>query len=240
MQMLERGDIYFLYRPAVDEEEPRRLSDVQRFFMVLRPDGQHTLRLLVVGRKRLPDAGTHERFWGFVDRVEHSADALGKAMRAFDYETATRGRRHEPAVRPAGEGAYALTLVDGQMHLSYVLEQPHRPAEVQRAFHIAAEASFALSIKNPEASSPPGAGLGRDQKAELPKELQEEFRERRFEREDPQLLDYAGAEFILVGARNDPESAYGMVLPSDHHADILRELHLAKSRVRPLFEGKWQ
>jgi len=54
------------------------------------------------------------------------------------------------------------------------------------------------------------------------------------------LLDYAGAEFILVGARDDPESAYGMVLPSDHQAEVLRELRLAKSRVKPLFEGKWQ
>jgi hypothetical protein len=241
METLERGDIFFLFRPAVGVDNPSRLTDVQRFFIVLKPDGRKVFRLLVVGRKRLPEARAHERFWGFVDRVERSADALATGLRAFDYPTETRGRRHEPAVRPAGEGAYAIALLDGQMHLSYVLEQPRQPADVQRAFRIAPEASFALSIKNPEASSPPGLGLGARERTEFPEELQQQFRDRRFEREDARLLDYAGAEFILVGARNDPQRAYGTTLGNDH-ADVFRELHLAKSQhpVKPLFEGQWQ
>ena len=241
MESLERGDIFFLFRPAVDDDHPSRLTDVQRFFIVLKPDGRQVFRLLGVGRKRLPEAVAHERFWGFVDRVQRSAEALAKSLRPFDYATETRGRRHEPAVRPAGEGAYAIILLDGQMHLSYVLEQPHHPADVQRAFRIVPEASFALSIKNPEASTPPGLGLGEREKTEFPEELQEEFRDRRFEREDARLLDYPGAEFILVGARNDPQRAYGTTL-GDGHAEVFRELHLAKSQhpVKPSFEGRWQ
>src|SRR5437868_2278705 len=42
--------------------------------------------------------------------------------------------------------------------LSYVLELPELPSDVQRAFKIALEASFALSIKNPG----PGLRSGRD------------------------------------------------------------------------------
>ena len=149
-------------------------------------------------------------------------------------------------MRPAGEGVYAITLTNGQMHLAYALELPEHPADVQRAFRIAPEASFALSVKNPEASAPPGVGLGDEQKPDFPKRLQAEFRDRRFEREDVKMLDYPGAEFILVGARANPEKAYGIELPAaeenDEHADIIRELHMAKSRhpVKPLFEGKWE
>lgn len=185
-------------------------------------------------------------FWGFVDRVSHSAAALERDLRASEYGTQTRGERHLPAARPAGEGVYAIALLDRQMHLSYVLELPESPSEVQRAFKIAPEASFALSIKNPEAGSPPGAGLRDEQKPELPEYLQNEFGERRFEREDVRMLDYPGAEFILVGARIDPEQAYDMELPTEaenyEHAEIIRELRMTKSQhpVKPLFEGKWQ
>jgi hypothetical protein len=245
-EFLERGDLFFLYRPAVEDEEPKGLVDVQRFFVVLRPESEKKFRLLVLGRKRLPDVREHERFWGFVDRVEVSAKALEHRLRASEYETKTRGERHEPAVRPAGEGVYAITLEAGQMHLSYVLEVPEHPSDVQRAFKIAPEASFALSIKNPEASTPPGVGLSEEQKAEFPEELKAEFRDRRFEHEDVRMLDYPGAEFILVGARLNPEDAYGVELPAEQEnyerADIIRELGMAKSRhpIKPLFERKWE
>src|SRR3954466_12523094 len=66
VEILERGDIFFLYRPRVDEDDPSRLSDTQRFFIVLRPERERKLRLLVVGRKRLPNVEGHERTWGFV------------------------------------------------------------------------------------------------------------------------------------------------------------------------------
>ena len=37
-EVLERGDIFFFYRPRVGVEQVRSLDDVQRFFVVLRPD----------------------------------------------------------------------------------------------------------------------------------------------------------------------------------------------------------
>lgn len=61
METMETGDIHFLYRPVVEEEEPEGLGDVQNFFVVLHPRGRDHLRLLVVGRKRLPDVGETER-----------------------------------------------------------------------------------------------------------------------------------------------------------------------------------
>ena len=253
-EVLEEGDIFFPYRPTVEEDEPSGLDDVQRFYVVLRPQSGGSkggdpqggkLRLLVMGRKRLPDVERHERAWGFVETVASAAGAIEKELRETDYETKTRGKRRLPAARPAGEGVYAVTLEGGQMHLSYSLELPEQPREVQQAFKIAPEASYALSIKNPEAGQPRAAGLGREAKADYPQELQEEFRGRRFARENVRLLDYEGAEFILVGAHRDPEKAYGVALETEKedeaHADIINRLRLAKSRhpIAPLFEGRW-
>jgi hypothetical protein len=101
-------------------------------------------------------------------------------------------------------------------------------------------------VKNPERGQPPGAGLREIQKADYPDRLQTEFRGRRFERDDIKPLDFEGAEFILVGARTDPLSAYGIELPTEEedyrHAEIIRELHMVKSRhpVEPLFQGHWK
>lgn len=139
-----------------------------------------------------------------------------------------------------------MTLEDGQMYLAYSLELPERPGEVQQELKISAEASYALSVKNPEAGQPRAAGLSEQAKADYPDKLQEVFRGRRFAREDMRLLDYEGAEFILVGARPDPEKAYGIALGTEKedyaHADIITRLRMVKSRhpVTPLFEGTWE
>ncbi|WEX11207.1 hypothetical protein [Chelativorans sp. AA-79] len=244
-EILEEGDIFFLYRPKVNEDDPGGAGDVQRFEMVLRPAGGDHVRLMVVGRKRLPDADRHERFWGFVEMVAGSAKKIEPELRGEEYETKTRGEQEQPAARPAGEGVYVLSLEDGQMHLSYKLELPEKPGEVQKAFRIAPEASFALSVKNPEKGSPANAGLSEEDEADYPKKLQEEFRGRRFAREDARLLDYEGAEFILVGARKNPEEEYGLELEAENedyeHAEAIRRLRMVRSRhpVKPLFEGRW-
>jgi len=241
---LEEGDIFF-YRPRIEEEHPEGLGDVQRFGLVLRPRGGQRVRLLVVGRKKLPQVERHERFWGFVDMVTDSAAKVEEVLRGGTYATRTRGERAEPAARPAGEGIYLVSLEDGQMHLSYELELPERRGEVQQALQIAPKASYALSIKNPEKGSPANAGLRGADEADYSDRLQEEFRGRRFAREDLRLLDFEGAEFILVGARSDPEAAYyGVDLeaePADYaHADATRRLRMVKSRhpIKPLFEGR--
>lgn len=241
---LEQGDIFFFYRPRVDEDHPSSLSDVQRFFMVLRPEHKKLLRLLVVGRKRLPDANRHERIWGFVAMVTTSPAELRKALDEQHYKTRTRGERQEPAARPVGEGRYVIALIGHQMHLAYVLEIPDHPGEVQKAFKITPEASFILSVKNPEQPSPPNQGLGEKAEADYPDQLQKEFHGRRFASEDVRLLDAQGAEFILVGARTDPDNAYNIDLDAkkdEQHPDLLRTLHLSKTRqpIEPLFEGKW-
>jgi hypothetical protein len=251
-EILEQGDIYFAYRPKVraeaEEEEVAAdgLGDVQSFYVVLKPQGGR-FRLINIGRKRLPDVEGHERNWGFVELIADSGKAIEEALRRETYDTKTRGERVQPAARPAGEGVYALVREGGKLHLAWALELPKEPGPVQKAFRIPREASLAISIANPEKrGGPRTAQLSEEQKAEYPKELQDEFRDRRFATEDPRLLDFEGAQIILIGARTDPENAYDIDLQPEQEsassADIFRQLRFAKSRhpVEPLLEGEWR
>jgi hypothetical protein len=245
--VLERGDVFFLYRPKVEEEWPGGPDDVQHVHVVLRPDGRkERSRLLVLGRKGLPrveDGGGME--WGFVERVS----TLGQVHERLEeerYRTKTRGGRTLPAERPAGEGRYALVRHGDHTHLAYKLELPRKPGEVQKELHIPDEGSFVLSVKNPEAPSPPNAGLPPHRKATFPRELEERFRGRRWVPADPpRFLDHEGAEVLLVGARRDAEKELGIRLDTEREtlrsAEIFRDLLRDRDEhpVEPLTEGEW-
>jgi hypothetical protein len=245
-KIVEKGDIFFLYRPRVEKTEPEGLDDIQRFFMVLKPQGNSRFRVMVLGRKRLPEADSHERIWGFVDMVATSGGEIATELKEQHYETKTRGERTLPAARPAGEGIYALLQRGRNLHLTYELELPERPGEVQEELNVARRGAYILSIKNPRTPAPPGAGLPETEQAQYPKSLQREFRGRRFATEDPHLLDYEGAEFILVGARTDPERAYHIDIETEHEsaesADIFKQLKMSRREhpLEPLFKGEWR
>jgi hypothetical protein len=244
-EIVEKGDIYFAFRPRIGEDKPENLTDVQRFYMVMKPEGRPRLRVAVLGRKRLPEARNHERIWGFIEAVK-AGRAVEHEFREHHYATKTRGARTLPPVRPAGEGVYALIKRGRNLRLTYELELPLRPGEVQQELNIERQAAYILSIKNPEVGSPPGAGLPDRDEAHYPKPLEQEFRSRRFASEDPRLLDYEGAEFILVGARTDPERAYAVDIETEHetarNADIFRQLKMSSREhpIDPLIKGKWK
>jgi hypothetical protein len=133
-EILERGDIYFLHRPRVQEHTVEGLEDVQRSYVVLSPHHERRYRLILLGQKHMPairDGG--EKVWGFVDRVGTEAKHVEDALERETYVTETRGERVQPAARPAGEGVYAIVRHDDHTHLAYALELPAAPGEVQRA-----------------------------------------------------------------------------------------------------------
>ncbi|TMA39611.1 MAG: hypothetical protein E6J82_16310, partial [Deltaproteobacteria bacterium] len=77
-EVLERGDLHFLYTPRVRpegglpfqiESAPLRPREVQRLYVVLRPEGRRLYRRLLVGRKRMPDSSRRQRFWAEIERV---------------------------------------------------------------------------------------------------------------------------------------------------------------------------
>lgn len=245
VEVLERGDLFFLYRPDVEEFPPHGLLDVRRFYMVLRPQGKDRLRLLAIGKKKLPGAGeAGQRHWGFVAQVAREPEQLREELGGT---TEARPERPLAWARPAGEGVYALVRHGNHTHLAYVLGLPERLGEVQRAFNIAHEGRFVLAIKNPEAASPVGVGLDEGQQADFPDHLKAKFGDRRWLAVDPPaFLDYAGAEVVLIGGRDDLGTDLGLDLPpppeDESRAEVFKDLHLEKSErtIRPLFEGTWE
>lgn len=236
---LEEGNIYFFYRPKKAEEHPEDLADIQRMYLVLQPR-RGSVRLVVLGRKLLPETERRpgERVWGFVDAVSE---------RAEEVEDELDPRGSGQTTRPAGEGVYRLVSHDDDhTHLVYALELPQRPGPVQDELRIEPEASYILSVKNPEQPSPPGRGLEPKRKAEYPAELQARFKKLKFIPAAPELLDYAGAEVLLIGSAEDVRDELGMELPTEPEtadtAEIFRELKLERDQhpVGPLFSGRWE
>lgn len=72
--------------------EAHSLSDVQRFFMLLSPssrkDAPH--KLIPIGKKRLPDPASHERFFGFVQSVSQKVNTAACACMHAAYADASR------------------------------------------------------------------------------------------------------------------------------------------------------
>ena len=79
---LERGALTFYYRPRVELFQPEGIEDVQRLLVVLKAANRARFRVVAVGRKRMPRASRHERFWGYVDLVLHSETDLRAALGA--------------------------------------------------------------------------------------------------------------------------------------------------------------
>jgi hypothetical protein len=243
-KILERGDIFFLFRPNAAEFAPEGLLDIRRFYMVLHPEGDDRFRLIAIGKKKLPASREDgQRNWGFVDGVFRTPEKLLQAAGGLSGSMEAR----EENARPAGEGVYAIVLHGNHTHLAYVLELPLTPGEVQQAFNITPEGRFVLAIKNPEAISPPGVGLETERQAVFPEELTARFADRRWVPVDPpKFLDYEGAELVLIGGRDDLGEDLGINLkahPGDEEtAEVFRDLHLGKSErsIKPLFEGVWE
>jgi hypothetical protein len=247
---LERGNIFFFYRPRVrppgEDWIPKGVNDIARSYIVLHPKGKAIYRLIVVPKKRLPDVNKHEREWGFVEKVSRKPGEIERELQQEIYETITRGERVVPAARPAGEGVYELVRHVDHTHIAYALELPEKPGPVQEELNIKPEASFIVSVKNPEAPSPPGTGLPEDEAAKYPPSLETLFQGRRFVPVDPpDLLDYPGAQLLLIGAAADVRAELGIELnperETERTAEIFQDLHLAKSKTKldPLTKGKW-
>ncbi|XP_012087295.1 uncharacterized protein LOC105646126 isoform X1 [Jatropha curcas] len=295
IEIQERGEIFFFYRPKVGKEAAHGPNDVQRLYLVLRPEsgeraveekqdphsgkeaaksssatdsateGGHgsqevnigkepLLRLIVMGRKRLPDPSKKSQpYWGFVDlvttNIDHVKNALGQEE---EYDTSTRGHRHKYPARALGDGIYRILRHNPSKrmhtHLVYKLEFPteDKQNEPQESLNVERQASFLIQIKNPEQ---PGSsqfrGLQNKRKAMFPAHLQGQFGHRRFIPADPpDFLNYEGCEMLLISASDDIEEELGLELNTDTKADpscsdLLRTFGDATVGTSALFEGTW-
>jgi hypothetical protein len=139
---------------------------------------------------------------------------------------------------------YVIARHGDHTHLAYALELPDEPGEAQRELEIEPRASYVVTVKRPDASSPPGVGLSPERSADLPDELEDRLDGRRFTALDPPaFLDHEGVELVLVGAAERPERELGIELdPQDESvldADVFSDLDLDREArpIAPLVQG---
>jgi hypothetical protein len=251
--IIEQGDIFFFYRPKVDTEEVKSIEDVQRFYMVVSPEDNNKYRLFLIGQKQLPEivrgkSTSEEKNWALNILTTNNPNDIQKELMPAEYITETRGKRRLPAAAPAGEGKYTIVKHDNHTELAYVLELPEVPGPTQREFEIKKEASYIISVKNPDVKVPGFAAFSsEDKKLEYPKHLKEKFADRRWINVDePHLLDFENTQLLLIGARTkDVEEELGVDIDeekeTERSADLFKELKLRREQMplKPLLKGKF-
>ena len=248
VSMREHGNLYFVYRQKLDVAAPSGRDDLQRLYLVASPRGRDSYRLIVIPEKRLPavDGSADRKSWGFVAKVASDLEEVEDELDPKTRVTTTRGERHVPAARPAGEAVYSIVRHRNHVHLAYALELPRPPGDVQRALNIVEEGSYIVAVKNPRVEQPPGVGLDERRKARFPRTLQARFRGRRFIPLDPpDFLDHEGAEIVLIGAHRHVFAELGIRLDPEQEtlatAEIFTDLRMEMSLhpLTPLLEGRW-
>jgi hypothetical protein len=192
IEVLERGDISFFFRPAVQAADAIVTTlGVQSFFVVLSA-AQGTHRRVRIGRKRMP-APTGERFWARVERVGSLQRVLGGQLEDEQYATKTRGDRYQPGARPIAQGCYAFVRHDDHVHLVYRVDQiePDAPDEVR----VPEATSNIVLFERAQGGRATWTTEG-----------------------EPALLDDEGYELVLVGVDDEPERELGIDVLPGHSA----------------------
>jgi hypothetical protein len=260
IKVLERGYIYFFYRPRVDETKVAGLNDVERLYMVMetlpqqdsaqeeRSQDTKFFRLLVIGQKQMPEirpSGGGQAYWGFVEKVGHSPDEIAQEFSGKTYQTKTEGQQTREPARPIGEGVYDIVEHGDHTDLAYELKLPEHPGEVQKAFRVREQGCYIFSIKNPEQPSQEGVNFS-SEAAHYPKSLQAIFHGRKWAPvEPPAFLNHQGTQILLVGAEPNVMKDLGINLEPQLEKEaqdaIFKDLHLQKSQhpSQGLFKGQW-
>ena len=254
-EILEYGDIYFFYRPKVGSSDVKSIDDVRRFFMVIAPEETKTgrdkekthrqfYRLFVIGKKSLPEirtteARSSERYWARVGGIFEKPEDLTKELLSDELKKGD-------LARPVGKGKYAIIRHQNHAELAYILEVPTEPGEAQREFDIEKEASYIVTVINPNKPVPEGYPSA-EQSPKYPDFIQHEFGEdenfipltRNLE-----LVNYQNAQVILIGAREGRDTIkkdISLDLKEESSSeDIFSKLKVRKEQipVRPLIEGR--
>ncbi|KAL5823815.1 hypothetical protein ACOSQ4_021715 [Xanthoceras sorbifolium] len=158
LEIQERGEIFFFYRPKVGREEAHKKQDPEsgkegskteesgspgkshatheggHGSQEVNIEKEPLLRFIVMGKKSLPDLSKKSRpYWGFVEMVTTKIEDVKTALAGEEYDTATKGHRRNSPSRAVGEGVYRiLRHTPGKRmhtHLVYKLEFPPEDKE---------------------------------------------------------------------------------------------------------------
>jgi len=200
--VLQRGNIYFFYRPKIENSSNQK-EEVRRFFFVLHPQNQNKYQLLVVGKKHLPSTEKNNYFL-FLEAIKNDKGELLSALGEKHYSTKTKGERTLPVSHFLGAGKYLLAAHNNHTHFIYQLINPSQIKEIQKEFNLQKENDYLIIIKNPQAATPPGIGLTEKQKVKFPSFLQTKFANYSFiPLATSEFLDYEGVELLLISKGRD-------------------------------------
>jgi hypothetical protein len=227
--VLEKGDIFFFYRPkakVIDDGsggDVKSIEDIRRFFMVTATaanteneqqqqfDGTNSktpkegesprYRLFVIGKKSLPEIRTTEARRS--ERYWAKVGGIFENPQELTGELLSDEFRKGDAARAVGEGKYAIVKHQDHAELAYVLEIPEEPGEAQRELGIEKEASYIVSIINPKVPVPAGYPSS-EEPPNYPESILKEFGENEnfiSLARDLRFINFQNAQMILVGAR---------------------------------------
>ena len=229
VEVLEKGDIFFFYRPkakVIDDGsggDVKSIEDIRRFFMVTATaanteneqqqqfDGTNSktpkegesprYRLFVIGKKSLPEIRTTEARRS--ERYWSKVGGIFENPQELTGELLSDEFRKGDAARAVGEGKYAIVKHQDHAELAYVLEIPEEPGEAQRELGIEKEASYIVSIINPKVPVPAGYPSS-EEPPNYPESILKEFGENEnfiSLARDLRFINFQNAQMILVGAR---------------------------------------
>lgn len=254
IQILEKGHIYFFYRPRADAWPIDGEEDVSELMMLLHPFDTGKYRFIILENQGLPEfvpqPETYDGFqgyWGVVKYVEYTAPIAEDRLDSRVERTRFQGPVYLRNARPAGEGVYLIGRHQAHSHLTYILELPEEAGDVQSGLNIEEkEGNFLLYVKNPDFSSTPKTRPDELPKPLLPKEWMKKFNgQRTIPLESTRFLDYEGAEILLYNAGQEKLNELDPLLKPEHEtqatAEIFTDLHMERERhpIEPLFAGRW-
>jgi hypothetical protein len=226
-ETLERGELRFFIRPRVGLHLVKTFDDVQRLSVIMRPEDPHLpAREIRIGKKRMPDPRRRERAWAYVARVGESAEIETALRSSRDYETKTRGVRHQHGAIRVASSEYTIALHVGR-------DPPHThlftsgtryvetvSTDLLSALRLPTQASYIAAVFNPEEKRKAIGSSADDDEEGVPfhepsilddAEIDrlEPLKGRRFVPLSPSLVGFEGVEIVLIGDPKRECNAFG-------------------------------
>ena len=244
LTILQKGIIYFLYRPKIQTTHVESLQDVQRLYLILKPVDDSKYIKIISAKKQLPYEQDTPHF-AVVDLVTSDKNELNKNIGEEVYYTNTRGKRVQAKVRILGEGKYLIVLHKKHTHLVYQLVEPQVLKKPQKSVKITTEGSLIITVKNPVIKTK-NLGLTAKKKVVFPEKLQNKFNNKKFiPVTSPDFLKYEGTEILLIGQTTEKVKEITKYFKQELvHLQLkeIREIfnHLHDDiTIMPIFKGKW-
>jgi hypothetical protein len=105
--------------------------------------------------------------------------------------------RNSPAATPFAEGVYVITSTSTASHLAYQVSKPSSLGTVQKELGLHSKGSFILSAKNPKIQGRGAVSIS--EPAVYPARLQKQFQGKSWMPLTPEMLDYEGTQFLIMG-----------------------------------------